>query len=56
MKQIHIWKHHIRIAHLDLVLSRSHPESLDHTLTTLARLGFDTRPGNVEVHDGAGSA
>jgi hypothetical protein len=55
MKQIHIWRHHVRIAHLDLVLYRSQPVSLDHTLTSLARLGFDTRPGNVEVHDGAAS-
>jgi hypothetical protein len=53
MKQIHIWKHHVRIPHLDLVLHRSQPESLDHTLTHLARLGFDTRSGNVEVYDGA---
>lgn len=56
MKQIHVWKNHIRIAHLDLVIYRPHRETLNHSLTSLARLGFDTRPGNVEIHDGAGSA
>jgi len=55
MKQIHIWPHHIRIAHLDLVLSRPQPPCLDCSLTSLARLGFDTHPDNVEVHDGAGA-
>ena len=56
MKQIHIWKHHVRIAHPDLVMPRSEPLSLDHTLTALARLGFGTCPGKVEVHDGANRA
>lgn len=51
MKQIHVWRNHIRIPHLDLVLLRSHPGSLDRSLRTLARLGFDTRPDNVELHD-----
>jgi len=50
MKQIHIWPHHIRIPHIDLVLARQKEETLDHTLKTLAHFGFDTRPENVEVH------
>ena len=50
MKQIHVWRNHIRIEDLDLVLVRPHQESLDRSLKTLARLGFDTAPGNVEVH------
>ncbi|MCI4339909.1 MAG: hypothetical protein L3J73_01385 [Thermoplasmata archaeon] len=56
MKQIHVWRHHVRIAHIDLVLYRSQKESLDRTLRGLSRLGFDTRPGNVVVHDEARSA
>jgi hypothetical protein len=56
MKQIHIWRNHIRIAHLDLVLVRSHQDSLDGSLKALARMGFDTQPGNVEVHDVAAVA
>jgi hypothetical protein len=52
MKQIHVWPNHVRIAHLDLVLARPTEEPLAHTLKGLARLGFDTRPGNVEVHGG----
>jgi hypothetical protein len=50
MKQIHIWPHHIRVPHLDLVLFRHEEETLCYTLAALARLGFDTRPANVEVH------
>jgi len=56
MKQIHIWRHHIRIAHLDLVIARPHHATLARSLNSLARLGFDTRPSNVEVHEGAGAA
>jgi hypothetical protein len=50
MKQIHVWPNHIRVPHLDLVLVRNSPEPLAHTLSSLARMGFDTRPENVEVH------
>jgi hypothetical protein len=50
MKQIHVWPNHVRVPHLDLVLFRREEESLDHTLNALARLGFDTRPTNVEIH------
>jgi hypothetical protein len=53
MKQIHVWRNHIRIPHLDLVLIRPAPETLADRLERLARLGFDVRPGNVELHDGA---
>lgn len=52
MKQIHIWPNHIRVPHLDLVLPRSEDESLSASLNSLARMGFDTRPTNVEVHPG----
>jgi hypothetical protein len=34
------------------VLFRRQEEPLAHTLKNLTRLGFDTRPGNVEVHEG----
>ena len=50
MKQIHVWPNHIRVPHLDLVLVRPQEEPLAHSLKTLARLGFDTRADNVEVH------
>jgi hypothetical protein len=50
MKQIHIWPNHIRIPHVDLVLPRQKEESLEHTLKTLNRYGFDTRLENVEVY------
>lgn len=53
MKQIHIWPNHIRIPHLDLVIFRSQPATLQGNLRALARLGFDTGPGNVDVHDPA---
>ncbi|MGP8078116.1 MAG: hypothetical protein ACLQD8_03825 [Thermoplasmata archaeon] len=52
MKQIHVWPNHIRVPHLDLVLVRPREATLADSLNALARLGFDTRPGNVEVHDG----
>jgi hypothetical protein len=52
VKQIHVWPNHIRVDHIDLVLYRPDQDSLDHSLKSLARLGFDTRPANVEVHDG----
>ncbi|MGA8711208.1 MAG: hypothetical protein WB786_08305 [Thermoplasmata archaeon] len=50
MKQIHVWPNHIRIPHIDLVLPRPKEEPLNTTLRSLARLGFDTRLENVEVH------
>ena len=53
MKQIHVWPNHVRVPHLDLVLARKRGEPLAHSLSSLARMGFDTRPGNVEVHDEA---
>lgn len=52
MKQIHVWRNHVRIAHLDLVLVRSDVDTLRSTLSTLALLGLDTRPDNVELHGG----
>jgi hypothetical protein len=52
VKQIHVWPNHVRVAHLDLVLHRPGDHSLATTLSHLSRLGLDTRPGNVEVHDG----
>jgi hypothetical protein len=52
MKQIHVWPNHIRVAHLDLVLFRRSEEPLAHTLNRLTRLGFNTQPGNVVVHEG----
>jgi len=52
MKQIHVWRNHVRIPHIDLVVPRPSEETLAHTLKTLSRFGFDTRPENVEVHDG----
>jgi hypothetical protein len=52
MKQIHVWQNHIRIPEIDLVLYRSQQETLGHSLDALARLGFDIRPDNVELHDG----
>jgi hypothetical protein len=55
MKQIHVWPNHIRVPHLDLVLVRAKGETLEHSLETLARFGFDTRPHNVEVHTGVGA-
>jgi hypothetical protein len=53
MKQIHVWPNHVRVAHLDLVLARNQGEPIAQTMSSLARLGIDTRPGNVEVHDEA---
>jgi hypothetical protein len=53
MKQVHVWRNHIRIPHIDLVLARPEEESLALTLHKLTRLGFDTRPENVEVHSPA---
>ena len=50
MKQIHVWPNHIRVPHLDLILVRPLEEPLAHSLESLARLGFDTRPRNVELH------
>jgi hypothetical protein len=53
MKQIQVWQNHIRIPELDLVLYRPSVQTLAEGLDALARLGFDTRPDNVEVHDAA---
>jgi len=53
MKQIHVWPNHVHIADLDLVLVVPKGEDLSRTLDSLARMGFDTEPDNVEVHDGA---
>jgi hypothetical protein len=50
MKQIHVWPNHVRVPHLDLVLLRDHEEPLARTLSSLARIGLDTRTGNVELH------
>lgn len=51
MKQIHVWRNHIRIAHLDLVIVRSSSQTLEGQLIALTRLGLDTGPSNVEFHD-----
>jgi hypothetical protein len=56
MKQIHIWPNTIRIPHLDLVLFNPAGATVAQTLKTLAGLGFDTRPENVEIHDGTQSS
>ena len=53
MKQIHIWPNHVRITDLDLVLVTPEGEHLADTLGSLAKLGFDTHPTNVELHLGA---
>ena len=50
MKQIHVWRNHIRIPHIDLVLVRSPHETVERSLRGLARLGLDTQPLNVELH------
>jgi hypothetical protein len=50
MKQIHVWPNHVRVPHLDLVLARNQGEPLSQSMSHLARLGLDTRPGNVEIH------
>ena len=55
MKQIDIYPNHIRIRHLDLVMIRPSDEPVADSLKQLARLGFDTRPENVEVR-GFGTA
>ena len=52
VKQIQVWPNHVAIPHADLVIFRAPEEPLSNTLNDLARLGFDTRSGNVEVHDG----
>lgn len=53
MKQIHIWPNHVRIPHLNLVLARPQGETLARRLSDLAKLGFDTRSENVELHGDA---
>jgi hypothetical protein len=55
MKQIHVWPNHIRVPHLDLVLLRPGEATLADSLEMLARLGFDTRAKNVEVHGVTGA-
>jgi hypothetical protein len=56
MKQIQVWPNHIHVRPPDLVLLRAREETLASSLTRLARLGFDTRPDNVEVHPGVSAA
>ena len=53
MRQIRIRKPHVRIDNPELAILRTELTSRGHTLTALARLGSYTRPGDVEVHDGA---
>ncbi|HTT72792.1 MAG TPA: hypothetical protein VMG99_01390 [Thermoplasmata archaeon] len=53
MKQVHVWRNHVRIPHVDLVMLRPSEEPLARTLENLRRLRFDTRPENVEVHRSA---
>ena len=55
-KQIHVWRHHIRVPHLDLVLFRRANESLEASLRSLSRLGLNVTPSNVEVHEPAAAA
>ena len=50
MRQIHIWPNHVRVSEIDLVLLRKEEEPVSQTLGALARLGLDTRPGNVVLH------
>lgn len=50
VKQIHVWPNHVRIPHLNLVLPRPKTETLARSLSGLAKLGFDTRSENVELH------
>jgi len=52
MKQIHVYRNHIRVRHLDLVIIRRPGESCAQSLRSLARMGLDVRPGNVEVYSG----
>jgi hypothetical protein len=50
MKQIHVYPNHIRVRHLDLVLIRPRDEPYAKSLKSLARMGLDVRPENVELH------
>ena len=50
MSQIHVWPNHVRVPHIDLVLHRPAGEPIARTLSGLARMGLDTRPGNIVVH------
>jgi hypothetical protein len=52
MKQIHIWKNHVRVTHLDLVLARDAHQPLSETLKDLKRRGIHTTGADVVVHDG----
>ncbi len=52
MKPIQVWRNHIAIRELDLVISRDPAERLSETMESLRRLGFDAQPHTVEVHDG----
>ena len=56
MKPIHVWRNHIAIRPLDLVLRRDAEEPLSETLKGLRRLGFDANSASVEVHDGVDAA
>jgi hypothetical protein len=55
MTRIHIWRGHIRVPHLDLILVRPQDEPLSRTLERLSQLGFDTRPTEIELHGFAGA-
>ena len=52
MKPIQIWRHHVAIASLDLVMARNPAEPIEKTLRELRRLGFRTDASSVEIHDG----
>ena len=52
MKQIHVWRNHVAITHLDLILTRDPSEPLSQTLEGLQRRGIPTRTAEVVVHDG----
>ncbi|HZY92984.1 MAG TPA: hypothetical protein VFG07_09490 [Thermoplasmata archaeon] len=52
MKRIQVWQNHVAIPHLGLVIARDHNELLSKTLQGLQRLGFDTAPTEIDVHDG----
>lgn len=55
MREIHLWPNHVRVPHLDLVLVRAYDESVDATLSVLARFGIDTRSTNLVIHGDLGS-
>ncbi len=45
-----MWPNHVAIPAADLVLWRPGNEPVAQTLKSLARLGFDARMSNVELH------